>query len=65
MARGRRRSGGLTTSQRLFGKVAKSCQAERRAGDLPTKADMSSCMREGLRAEGFHTGARKGKRRKR
>lgn len=63
MARGRRRSGGLTKSQQLFGKVARSCQAERRAGDLPTKADMSTCMRDGLKDEGFHVGKRKGKRR--
>ena len=65
MARGRRRSGGLTSAQRLFGKVAKECQAERRAGDLPTKGDMSTCMREGLKAEGFKVGGRKGRRRRR
>lgn len=58
MARGRKRGGGLTTSQRLFGKVAKECQAERRAGELPRKGDMGSCMRDGLRAKGFHIGGK-------
>lgn len=61
--RGKKRGGGLTTSQRGFQKAAKICQAELRAGELNTRAGMGACMREELKREGFSVGGRKGRKR--
>lgn len=62
--RGKKRGGGLTTSQRGFQKAAKICQAELRAGELNTRAGMGACMREELKREGFNVGGRGRRKRK-
>lgn len=62
--RGKKRGGGLTTSQRGFQKAAKICQAELRAGELNTRAGMGACMREELKREGFNVGGRKRRKRR-